>query len=365
MRFVIDYSTFYFNEGNVTGIPRTVESLSTAIMQVSDLQVEYVVVDECNESFKYFSPNQKKVIDKYTPKSDDIFLCLGAPWKHSCYLHAISDIKDTIHTFIFLVYDLIPYLFPHFYEEPEFGEYYFRFISKISSLANKVLCISKNTYDDLMRLVNDESIKSKTSVIQLGSDFRKAEEKTNKSLSYLEISREYILCVGTIEFRKNQNFLLNVYRRILKDRKDFPSLILAGKVGFGNNQIEHQVAFDPVLKGKVKILNCLTDGDLDLLYKHCLFTVYPSLYEGWGLPICESLMHGKNVVCSNTSSMSEIGNGLCHYFDPIDYLDLKNLIIKLATNKKYRVQKEKEIIDKYSSHTWNKCAEDLIKVVLS
>ena len=151
MRFVIDYSTFYFNEGNVTGIPRTVESLSTAIKQVSDLPVEYVVIDEYDESFKYFSPNEKKVIDKYIPKSDDIFLCLGAPWKHACYLHVISDIKDTIHSFIFLVYDLIPYLFPHFYEEPEFGEYYFRFISKITALANKVLCNSRNTYYDLIR----------------------------------------------------------------------------------------------------------------------------------------------------------------------------------------------------------------------
>ena len=102
MRFVIDYSTLYFHEGNISGIPRTVESLSTAIKQASDLPLEYVVIDEHKESFKCFSPNKKKVLGKYIPKSDDIFLCLGAPWKHSCYLHAISDIKDKIHSFIFI-----------------------------------------------------------------------------------------------------------------------------------------------------------------------------------------------------------------------------------------------------------------------
>jgi len=363
MRFVIDYSSFYFHEGNVTGIPRTVESLSTAIKQVSDLPVEYVVIDEYDESFKYFSPNEKKVIDKYIPKSDDNFLCLGAPWKHACYLHAISDIKDTIHAFILLVYDLIPYLFPHFYIDPKFGEYYISFISKIISQANKVFCISKNTYDDLIRLVKDESIESKTSVIKLGSDFSKPEEKTNKSLSDLEIPSKYILCVGTIEFRKNQNFLLKVYRKILQDSKDFPSLILAGKVGFGDNQIEHQIVYDPILRGNVKILNCLTDGDLDLLYKHSLFTVYPSLYEGWGLPICESLMHGKNVVCSNTSSMIEIAPDLCHFADPLNYNEWFRVMLLLSTDSNYRQLKEQKIVYEYKPVHWNDTAHFLLETL--
>ena len=208
-------------------------------------------------------------------------------------------------------------------------------------------------------------IKSKTSVIELGSDFCEKKQISEKILEEFEIPEDFILCVGTIEFRKNQNFLLNVYRRILQDREDFPSLILAGKVGFGNNQIEHQVAYDPILKGKVKIINCLSDANLKLLYENCLFTVYPSLYEGWGLPICESLKYGKNIICSNTSSMIEIGNGLCHYFDPINHHEFKKLILKLATNKNYRVQKESEISSKYLPNTWINCAENIFKIVLN
>jgi glycosyltransferase involved in cell wall biosynthesis len=365
MRLVIDYSTSYFHEGNPTGIPRTLQSLSKAIQEVSGTPVGFVILDEGYKRFYNFSVEENKVKEKYTPNPDDIFLCLGAPWKHACYVDAISSIKNSLHSLIFLVHDFIPYLFPHFYENPKFGEYYFKFICEITALANKVLCNSRNTHNDLIRLVHEESIKSKTSVIELGCDFTKAEEKTDKSLSDLEISGEYILCVGTLEFRKNQNFLLNVFRRILKDRKDFPSLILAGKVGFGNNQIEHQVACDPVLKGKVKIINCLSDTSLSLLYENCLFTVYPSLYEGWGLPICESLMYGKNIICSNTSSMREIGNGLCHYFDPINQKELEKLIIKLAVNKNYRVQKESEISLKYLPNTWKDCAGDIISIALN
>ena len=176
MRLVIDYSTLYFHKGNPTDIPRTLQSLSKSIQEVSDTAVEFVIIDEEYESFYNFSLEENKVLGRYHPKRNDIFLCLGAPWKHECYLEAISDIKQKIHSFIFLVYDFIPYLYPHFYAEPEFGEYYFRFICKITSLANKLLCISRNTRDDLIRLVHDESIKSKTSVIELGCDFFK---KTN------------------------------------------------------------------------------------------------------------------------------------------------------------------------------------------
>lgn len=365
MRLVIDYSTSYFHEGNPTGIPRTLQSLSKAIHEVSDWPVEYVILDEEYKHFYNFSFKENKILGRYNPKTNDIFLSLGAAWQHACYLDAISDIKKSLHSLIFLIHDFIPYLFPHFYEDPKFGEYYFRFICEITALANKVLCISKNTHNDLIRLVHDESIKTKTSVIELGSDFCEKKQISKKYLKEFEIPGDFILCVGTIEFRKNQNFLLNVYRRILQDREDFPFLILAGKVGFGNNQIEHQVAYDPVLKGKVKIINCLSDANLKLLYQNCLFTVYPSLYEGWGLPICESLMYGKNTICSNTSSMREIGKGLCHYFDPINYKELKKLITKLAVNKKYRVQKESEICLKYLPSTWKDCARNIIKTALN
>jgi len=363
MRLVIDYSTSYFHEGNPTGIPRTLQSLSKAIQEVSGTPVGFVILDEGYKRFYNFSVKENKVKEKYTPNPDDIFLCLGAPWKHACYLDVISDIKQTIHSFIYLAYDFIPYLFPHFYEEPEFGEYYFRFICKITSLANKVLCISRNTRDDLIRLVPDGSIKSKTSVIQLGGDFRKPEEKTNKSLYDLEISREYILCVGTLEFRKNQNFLLKVYRKILQYRKDFPSLILAGKVGFGNNQIEHQIEYDSVLRDKVKILNCLADEDLDLLYKNSLFTVYPSLYEGWGLPISESLLHGKNVVCSNTSSMIEVAPDLCHFADPLNYNEWSRVMLFLSTDSNYRQLKEQKIVYEYKPVHWNDTAHFLLEIL--
>ena len=58
------------------------------------------------------------MLERYNPTVNDIFLSLGAPWQHACYLDAILDIKDTIHSFIVIVYDLIPYLYPHFYEGP-------------------------------------------------------------------------------------------------------------------------------------------------------------------------------------------------------------------------------------------------------
>ena len=128
---------------------------------------------------------------RYNPKTNDIFLSLGAAWQHACYLDAISDIKKSLHSLIFLIHDFIPYLFPHFYEDPKFGEYYFRFICEITALANKVLCNSKNTHNDLIRLVHDESIKTKTSVIELGSDFCEKKQISKKYLKEFEIPGDF------------------------------------------------------------------------------------------------------------------------------------------------------------------------------
>jgi glycosyltransferase involved in cell wall biosynthesis len=70
------------------------------------------------------------------------------------------------------------------------------------------------------------------------------------------------------------------------------------------------------LSGKIILKSDVSDEELDALYDKCMFTIYPSLYEGWGLPISESLGKGKLCVCSNTSSMPEAGREFALYIDP-------------------------------------------------
>jgi glycosyltransferase involved in cell wall biosynthesis len=95
------------------------------------------------------------------------------------------------------------------------------------------------------------------------------------------------------------------------------------------------------------------------LYQNCLMTVYPSLYEGWGLPIGESLHFGKLCLASDTSSMPEIAGGLIDYFSPYNADQLVDKITHYSNNKYELIAKEKAIKMSYKSNTWQQAYKQI------
>jgi glycosyltransferase involved in cell wall biosynthesis len=90
------------------------------------------------------------------------------------------------------------------------------------------------------------------------------------------------------------------------------------------------------LEGLVHLVERPSDAELSYLYQNCLFSVYPSLYEGWGLPIGEALWHGRAVAASGTSSMPEVGGDLALYFDPRSLSEMISVIGSLIEDEALR-----------------------------
>ena len=154
-------------------------------------------------------------------------------------------------------------------------------------------------------------------VIRLGDDFvARPSDDTQYSSRYTD-GEKFILCVGTLEIRKNQVALLHAYR-ILDKRYPglLPKLVLVGRKGWIDSEIDFQVENDRALNGLVDVITDASDNELSWLYSNCLFTLFPALYEGWGLPVSESLWHGKPCISSNTSSMVEIAPELTIFASP-------------------------------------------------
>jgi len=95
-----------------------------------------------------------------------------------------------------------------------------------------------------------------------------------------------------------------------------PDLVFAGRVGWLVADLIAQLDHTSWLGGRVRLVRDPTDAELRALYAGSLFTVFPSLHEGWGLPVTESLALGKPCLCSNAASLPEAGGALCRYFDP-------------------------------------------------
>ena len=130
--------------------------------------------------------------------------------------------------------------------------------------------------------------------------------------------RPFVLTVGTIEPRKNHRLLLGVWQALAEEGLDPPLLVIAGKRGWMTDAFDAEMHLTREVDRRVKVMTDLSDPELDALYGACLFTAFPSLAEGWGLPVGESLARGKICVSSDRDSMPEVGGDSTVYVDPED-----------------------------------------------
>jgi hypothetical protein len=169
--------------------------------------------------------------------------------------------------------------------------------------------------------------------------------------------RPFVLCVCTIEARKNHIYLFYIWQQMIDDGLDVPDLVFVGRPGWRVTDLFGQIEASRYLEGRLHILHGLTDAELSSLYDHCMFTVFPSFVEGWGLPVGESLAHGKICVASSTSSIPEVGGDLAVYIDPFNLQSGQRAIEKLISDPQYRAGLEAKI-KKFVPRTWSDVGKD-------
>lgn len=172
----------------------------------------------------------------------------------------------------------------------------------------------------------------------------------------------YVLFVSTIEPRKNHLLAFEAWSKLI-DRhgaRRMPKLVCVGNSGWMNEPIHAHLNARPDLQAKVRIVSNLADDELDQLYAGCLFTLYPSHYEGWGLPVTESLAHGKVPLCSRISSIPEAGGALADYFSLESRTELIEAIDRLAFDAPYRRSRERDIARSFRPRPWSAIASQIL-----
>jgi glycosyltransferase involved in cell wall biosynthesis len=361
-KIYFDYSTMVDWVGAPTGIPRTVYQLSLAMRN----SVSYVHInDELGRFHDY--DYERGVSGKPIKFSNgDWLISTGATWAYACFPSVVAELRNNEVRYAQLFYDLIPFLFPYMYEDHSFGAYYVQHLCDMLNLCDHAFAISKSTKSDLLREceVNHHAA---IDVIRLGDEIStEAGEEGENLNSVITALDDFILTVGTIEYRKNHKVIIDAYRLLVAEGKqDLPLLVIVGREGFMNNELVYQAGTDPVLKNHVRIFNSLTDAELDYLYRHCLFTVYPAHYEGWGLPIAESLRYGKQCIVSNSSSMKEIAPDLTRFAHPLQVEQWANNIEELTSNRDLLKKECIRISNEYNVTKWSDCANQIIDPLLS
>jgi len=142
-----------------------------------------------------------------------------------------------------------------------------------------------------------------------------------------------------------------------------PVLVLAGLIGWLVDDLLYQIRNDPLIAGRIVIIDRATDAELAWLYRNCRFTLYPSFYEGFGLPIAESLAHGKACIASSTAAMPEAGRGFALHLDPLDFAAWLREIESLLDDSQRLAAIEQRIRADYRAPDWAESGAAFVAVL--
>lgn len=267
------------------------------------------------------------------------------------------------HTMI--VHDLIPELYPEYQRN---WRQYFYWLSTKSAIqrADHIVAVSKSTREDILKLF--PLLKTSVSVAYPGLPLS-FQHAIPESTSFPE--GEYIYHGGGLEIRKNTETLLEAYQALRKERQAagqaYPKLVLSGKVHTEDNSLAFPIKSylkEHGLEDDVSVLGFVSSGKLKALYQHAKFFVYPSVYEGFGLPVLEALSVGTPTIASHASALHEVAGEAALYFRPEDTAMLHRLMRELDTDAALREKLHEAGPVQARQFTWSEFVRKLLQTVV-
>lgn len=293
---------------------------------------------------------------------------LGANWSFT-EVHAFAQAHaERGHAVVQMVYDLIPIEHPEFVDEKTSREFR-AWIERALRYSTALPCISAWTARQLNQFAAGRPGSWHIGVVALAHEFQGFARDARveaESAAAQDAGREpFVLCVGTIEIRKNGAALLRAWSTLsARLGPRLPRLVFAGKQGWLLAEFRRLLAGDPALAQRVVIVDAPSDRDLAFLYQRCLFTVFPSRSEGWGLPVGESAWFGKYCIASNASSIPEVCGDCIDYVDPADDAALTAAVERAITDPAYLASRT-AVLASMPMRTWKTVAHDLQQFIES
>lgn len=255
-----------------------------------------------------------------------------------------------------IIHDLIPI------KSSQFHPFLSHFLQKIFlpgilKRADLIITNSKCTTDDVIKYT--PQAKQKIKSIYLGKEELFKPTNSRTALKKHDVKMPYFLNVGTIEPRKNLNTLLDSFEKFKSESKSDIQLIIIGNKGWKTKSFYQKIQNHP-FKKDIKLLGYVDRNDLPDFYSNCLAFIYPSLYEGFGLPVLEAMACGAPCIVSKTSSLPEVGGDAVLYFNPQKIVELTEKMLLIYGNRAIRSSLKEIAITQASRFTWKKYAKDFI-----
>lgn len=302
---------------------------------------------------------------------NDVVLLPGLNLRIDAFYAALATAGRSDARVVQLVHDVIALKLP---ELCDMGvvERSARYFDAAIAGADELVCVSASTARDLGDAMALRGVEKTTTVAPLAHQFgdvprggpsTPAPATLRAAVASLAARADFALCVGTFEPRKNGGALLQAWRALgaLLDAPP-PTLVFAGRFGWKTDAFRAELADLRSIGADIALVETPTDAELAALYAAAMFTVFPSLYEGWGLPVGESLWFGTPCLATQVSAVPEVGGDLCDYFDPTDPMGLAGLIAEKLTTPG-ALAEDAARIRAATLRSWDDAAGDLAAVL--
>ncbi len=257
-------------------------------------------------------------------------------------------------------HDIEPLIAPHLFSRKIV--LYYRFFAKRLRVVNNIITVSQKTADDLVEIIGID--RRRIRVIYLGAEeyFHPISDESvlRKLQNKYALPKDYILYVGNTMPHKNLARLILAFSRI---HSDFPKvhLVIAGGPDQYRNNVKKIVA-ENNLNDKVKFLGKIPEEDLPVLYNGCRLFTFPSLYEGFGLPVLEAMACGAPVLASTAGSLPEVVGDAGVLVDPLDVDGIADGISRVLADSSLAGLFSQAGVQRAAVFTWESCARSHLLV---
>ena len=264
---------------------------------------------------------------------------------------------------ILTIHDLSFIRFPQF-NFPWFVKKYTIEVKRNAKRAKKIIAVSQSTKDDIVSFLDISPDKVSVTYEAADTFFRKlsSKEKKKEVLEKYSIAKKYILSVGTIEPRKNFTTLIKAFNIVKKRNVGFDyKLVIAGRTGWKSEATYTEREASPY-KDDILFIGRVSDEDLLQIYNQAELFVFPSVFEGFGLPVLEAMSCGLPVISSNCSSLKEIAGNVGILVTPDDCREISKQISYILKNEKTKEELKKKSLIQAKKFSWAKTAKKTLDV---
>jgi glycosyltransferase involved in cell wall biosynthesis len=274
--------------------------------------------------------------------------------------------KDRHGVAVLTIHDLIPLKHTEWFSNQNTINFFDQSLRESALHVDKIIADSNSTKQDIINIYGVDESKIEVIYLAAKSIFCTSDHNLHSEEHFhIANGRPYFLSVCTQEPRKNIDGVIKAYELLRKQNPALdPALVLVGKKGWKNEELE-KVLNESNFKDSIFITGYIEDNTLVNAYREAIAFIYPSFYEGFGLPVLEAMACGTPVITSNNSSLAEIGQDSVLYCDPASYEDISFSMCKIISDSVLKENLANRGLKRASEFSWKKTAQKTAQVITS